>query len=146
MECCCLGIWSLQFLVKVLVSTSQSSKVTESNFAQSLPSIYAKMYFQEIKAFKIEALRMSGYQARVFANLLFRLQDPSQEYFCEPSMKLHTCYCFCYFVYCFACSFICCCVYCSVCSEKVSCYFFVPKAPYLRHLIPPKLDSRVPSN
>ena len=146
MECYCLGIWSLRFLVKVLISTSQSLKVTESNFAQSLPLICAKMYLLENLAFKIEASKMSGCQAKEFANLLFQLQDPSQEYFYEPLMKLHTYYCSYYFAYCFACSFICCFVYCSVCSVRVSCYFFVPKVPYLRHLIPPILDSKVPLN
>ena len=144
MERCCLDIWSLQSLARVLASTSQSSKEIESSSAQSLPVICAKIHFLEKMAFEIEALKMSGYLARVFANLLFQLLVPWQEYFFTLSKKLHTYYCSCYFAYCFACSFICCFVYCSVYSVKVSCYSFAPKAPYLRHSIPPTLDSSVP--
>ena len=146
MECCYPSIWSLQFLVEVLVSTSQSSKETESSSVQNLPLICAKMYFLEKMAFRIEALRMSGYLARAFANLLFQLQDPSQELFFEPLMKLHTYCCSYYFAYCFACSFTCCFAYCSVCSVRVSCYSFVRKVPYPHRLFLPILDSKVPLN
>ena len=134
------------FHVKVLVSISQSLGEIESSSAQSLPLICAEMCFLEMMASEIQALYKSDYQARVFANLLIRLQVPSQEYFFKPSMKLHTYYYSYYFAYCFACSSICYFVYCSVCLVKVNCYSSIPKAPYLLHLIPPILDLVAPLN